>query len=637
MSRIARRNVVPVNQITPLTYRDGVTYIQMLTELSEYVKSILHPSLQHTVDQLVSDVETQMDKHHDQYVDGVQEFQRIHDAFMADVNAKLIALNDGAVSDLVKDDTSLLGQVLRDVFTSRDSFTELSDTITYRVDRLTRENESWQNDFQTGVDNRFDELGSQLDTRIDNISALQYRVDARRKVAHHTEYGVEDVDTLRAAIAVLPSDTVLTIPETMVFDVGADDELVIDRPVAIRGGMFYGTGHVIRVTSDNVQLEDMVVYGDGNDQRHHTLGSNAVSVLGTTERPLQGIQIRNVTVRDVGYTGIRLTHVDNFVVEHNTIRNFRYAGIALSSAKNGVCNHNDIAHAQADAGVNWNSYGISVSNSTSLSLEHRSENIDVMFNRIHDIPHWEGIDTHNGRNVSMMFNRVTACRRGIALVANMTEPLSGPTECRVIGNSIDGTGSSQQHFTEVIGITMGGNADNTRKSDAVITENTIINTPYPVVFRYDRPERYTWDKCVVHSNTGDPGQLVAGTTFDTGWIGIGNHMVWGGGVGSAGDYQFRIRVVSDGEGFTTYFRGAVTRSNASNLLFRVQANLAHLVPGPMAFGHQDRHIIGTVETVRSAGGRALLCVEPDRRIRFFNVKGDITANDNLFIDGVMRS
>jgi hypothetical protein len=132
MSRIARRNIVPVSQITPLTYRDGVTYIQMLTELSEYVKSILHPSLQRTVDELVSDVEAQMDQHHDQYVDGVQEFQRIHDAFMSDVNASLIALNDGAASDLVHDETSLLGKTLRSVFTDRASFNDLSDTMEFR-------------------------------------------------------------------------------------------------------------------------------------------------------------------------------------------------------------------------------------------------------------------------------------------------------------------------------------------------------------------------------------------------------------------------------------------------------------------------------------------------------------------------
>src|SRR5699024_9724557 len=129
MSRITRRSVIPVNQITPLTYRDGVTYIQLLTELSDYVKTVLHPSLQHTVDQLVSDVEAQIDKAHDRYVEGVQEFQRIHDAFMADVNASLIALNDGAVSDLVKDETSRLGEVLRELFPSH----ELLDTTVTAV------------------------------------------------------------------------------------------------------------------------------------------------------------------------------------------------------------------------------------------------------------------------------------------------------------------------------------------------------------------------------------------------------------------------------------------------------------------------------------------------------------------------
>src|SRR5699024_4024385 len=132
MSRITRRSIIPVNQITPLTYRDGVTYIQLLTELSHYIKTVLHPSLQHTVDQLVADVEAQIDKAHDQYVDGVQEFQRIHDAFMSDVNASLIALNDGAVTDLVNDDTSRVGSALRETFSDRQSFVYLVNLNEFR-------------------------------------------------------------------------------------------------------------------------------------------------------------------------------------------------------------------------------------------------------------------------------------------------------------------------------------------------------------------------------------------------------------------------------------------------------------------------------------------------------------------------
>lgn len=184
MSRIARRNIVPVNQITPLTYRDGVTYIQMLTELSEYVKSILHPSLQHTVDQLVADVETQMDQHHDQYVDGVHEFQRIHDAFMSDVNAKLIALNDGASADLIRDSSSLLSQVLRDLFVDQES---LDETVSHHVsDETTKTHYSVKNliensSFLDDLDNRFDQLADEQNTTLQEsqqaIEHAQQRVD----------------------------------------------------------------------------------------------------------------------------------------------------------------------------------------------------------------------------------------------------------------------------------------------------------------------------------------------------------------------------------------------------------------------------------------------------------------------------
>ena len=105
-----------VPQITPYTYRDGQTLLELITALRDHVVDQLHPNLQKTIDQLVADVETEYEKSHDRYVAGVQEFQRIHDAFMADVNAKLMALNDDAVTSLVDDATSLLGRVLREIF-----------------------------------------------------------------------------------------------------------------------------------------------------------------------------------------------------------------------------------------------------------------------------------------------------------------------------------------------------------------------------------------------------------------------------------------------------------------------------------------------------------------------------------------
>src|SRR5699024_7635432 len=107
--------------------------------------------------------------------------------------------------------------------------------------------------FQNTLKNDMESVANQLG---DTVRELTYKFDARHKIAHYTEYDVTDLDSLRAAIEVLPTDTVLTLPEDMVFEVG-DSEFVIDRPIALRGGVFHGTGHVIRIASDDVQLEDM--------------------------------------------------------------------------------------------------------------------------------------------------------------------------------------------------------------------------------------------------------------------------------------------------------------------------------------------------------------------------------------------
>ena len=196
MSRITRRSIIPVNQITPLTYRDGVTYIQLLTELSDYIKTVLHPSLQHTVDQLVADVETQMDKHHDQYVEGVQEFQRIHDAFMSDVNAHLVALNDGAVTDLVNDDTSKLGVTLRDIFAKHSDFQKFEEATTLRFEAFEEATHQRFGTFEEATDERLDAFESNTNESLSNLRqdvAQQFAENrSQRQAEQRTERALSD-------------------------------------------------------------------------------------------------------------------------------------------------------------------------------------------------------------------------------------------------------------------------------------------------------------------------------------------------------------------------------------------------------------------------------------------------------------
>lgn len=216
MSRIARRNIVPVNQITPLTYRDGVTYIQMLTELSEYVKSILHPSLQHTVDQLVSEVEAQMDKHHDQYVDGVQEFQRIHDAFMSDVNAKLIALNDGAMSDVVKDESSLLSKTLFGMFASQQQLHDETSSVRHDMSLLESTLSANADRFKNDMTGQFDNLETEVYQKHRELSeTVQQQVT---EIEYNVQRSLENVvlpDTVARVKAILSAGE--NIPSFVVF------------------------------------------------------------------------------------------------------------------------------------------------------------------------------------------------------------------------------------------------------------------------------------------------------------------------------------------------------------------------------------------------------------------------------------
>ena len=279
MSRITRRSVIPVNQITPLTYRDGVTYIQLLTELSDYVKTVLHPSLQHTVDQLVSDVEAQIDKAHDRYVEGVQEFQRIHDAFMSDVNASLIALNDGAVSDLVKDETSRLGEVLRELFPSH----ELLDTTVTAVRNEMSLLESKTNDklsaLSETVDGNVDEIQGRL-----SQNSLESSFDTRSRINTKVVDGDTPVERLAQAVAE---------GEPVQFDEHAEHTGNID---GFWDTTIYGTGtittpdggvfHVEPVSTDGEMLTNTIyVHGQNGHEDHDGLTPDtALDTLSTVYR-----------------------------------------------------------------------------------------------------------------------------------------------------------------------------------------------------------------------------------------------------------------------------------------------------------------------------------------------------------------
>ena len=182
---------IPVPEVAPLTYRDGVTHLELVYELSQYLKNVLHPSLQSTVDQVVADAEQLLSDATAQYVDGVQEFQRIHDAFMSDVNASLIALNDGAVTDLVNDDTSKLGDALRDIFAKHADFQKFEEATTLRFDSFEETTQQRFDTFEEATDERLDTFESNTNESLTNLqqSVTQQFTDNRSQ--RHAEQRAE--------------------------------------------------------------------------------------------------------------------------------------------------------------------------------------------------------------------------------------------------------------------------------------------------------------------------------------------------------------------------------------------------------------------------------------------------------------
>lgn len=120
---------LPIRHIEPFPYHKGELYVELLDRLAKYVTDQLHPNLRKTIEELVEELEQVLALQHNKYVEGVQDFQRIHDAFMEDVNSALMALNDNAVADLVDDPASALGTTLRALFPDKAGFDILTQEL----------------------------------------------------------------------------------------------------------------------------------------------------------------------------------------------------------------------------------------------------------------------------------------------------------------------------------------------------------------------------------------------------------------------------------------------------------------------------------------------------------------------------
>lgn len=136
----------PLSQITPFSYRDGLTYAKMLEGLRAYLNSYIVPSFNEKMDELLNHFQDGIENAENTVITSKLEWQKFFDDFIANFQGEIKLLNDEAISQLIVDVDSATGATLRELFVSTARMEIIEALVT--TGRLS----------ETGINQKFDEF-----------------------------------------------------------------------------------------------------------------------------------------------------------------------------------------------------------------------------------------------------------------------------------------------------------------------------------------------------------------------------------------------------------------------------------------------------------------------------------------------
>ena len=126
---------LPLTQITPFTYRDGLTFLQILNEFERWLREIV-PEIDGILEGWTEKYLTDHEALKNEIVNTKNQWQQLFDDFMADVVLQLEGLNDQAVANLVNSEASKIREALND------HFIQANDGVEFYVNPVTGSNTS---------------------------------------------------------------------------------------------------------------------------------------------------------------------------------------------------------------------------------------------------------------------------------------------------------------------------------------------------------------------------------------------------------------------------------------------------------------------------------------------------------------
>jgi len=86
--------VSPLSNITPFTYRDGLTFAEMLSDLKDYMVETMYPDFSAELERIIEEFNAGIKEADDAVVSTVEQFDEIHTAFTQAVAAQIAGINE---------------------------------------------------------------------------------------------------------------------------------------------------------------------------------------------------------------------------------------------------------------------------------------------------------------------------------------------------------------------------------------------------------------------------------------------------------------------------------------------------------------------------------------------------------------
>lgn len=126
----------PLTQITPTTFRDGYTFLDLYENLRKFLEDVLTPELDAKLAFIYEQTQAEVDRLTLEMNASVGAWDELFTLFMDNVTAELEALNDQASASLVANDLSMLSQALTAKFATLTSVATDIETVNQEIGRV---------------------------------------------------------------------------------------------------------------------------------------------------------------------------------------------------------------------------------------------------------------------------------------------------------------------------------------------------------------------------------------------------------------------------------------------------------------------------------------------------------------------